>query len=456
MPGLPVVFTAMLPSGCAISVRQPFSTSVTPCSAAKLRASPTRSASTCFTVMPASRAISPGCGVSTIARLPPLVAAFSSDVFPASAFSASASITIGRLTRSTNVLTHSGVEPSCPSPGPIPTTEIPFSSVASVCSSSTSSDNPPEPSVASGVSINSGATAATIGRISRGTAAVTSPAPVRIAARHAIDGAPALPNAPPTNSTWPSLPLLPSTARGVSAIAFAAPAQCNPLSDWIALSSVPIGATTTGPNVLPIVRCPNACASLGATNVTTASARNAPSALSMIESASHPLGRSTATKGTLISASISRAATARPRRGGLNPVPTTASSTSAAPSSAARSAGSSPISCSSRPACLFIAANAAAASPFNSPADPSSATRTLRPPSARCRAATNPSPPLLPLPQIATTSPSPENRLRQNRATAAPAFSISTATGTPCSTDRLSAAAISAAVRIFMEIVLSS
>lgn len=38
MPGLPVVLTATRPSGCAMSVRAPLSTSVTPMRVAKLRA----------------------------------------------------------------------------------------------------------------------------------------------------------------------------------------------------------------------------------------------------------------------------------------------------------------------------------------------------------------------------------------------------------------------------------
>ena len=60
------------------------------------RASPTRSASTSSTVIPASRAISPGCGVSTSVAARLRISATLQPV-PANAFSASASITIGSL-----------------------------------------------------------------------------------------------------------------------------------------------------------------------------------------------------------------------------------------------------------------------------------------------------------------------------------------------------------------------
>jgi len=53
----------------------------------------------------------------------------------------------------------------------------------------------------SGQVINSGAMAATSGRIGAGTAAVTRPAPVRSAPRDVMAGAPDLPTEPPTTST---------------------------------------------------------------------------------------------------------------------------------------------------------------------------------------------------------------------------------------------------------------
>ena len=50
--GVPVGLIHTRPSGNAITVRWPFSTSVTPCSVAKARATPTRSACTSAVVLP--------------------------------------------------------------------------------------------------------------------------------------------------------------------------------------------------------------------------------------------------------------------------------------------------------------------------------------------------------------------------------------------------------------------
>ncbi len=103
---------------------------------------------------------------------------------------------------------------------------------------------------ASGQVISSGANDATTGSAGAGTAAVTSPAPARIAARAAMAGAPALPpavpNVPPTTSTWPKLPLLAADARGACASASDEPAQSRLSAETIAASGEPMGATTTG------------------------------------------------------------------------------------------------------------------------------------------------------------------------------------------------------------------
>src|ERR1039458_7099648 len=195
--GFPLVFTATRPSGCATSVRHPFSTSVSLCSVANRRASPTRSASTSFTVIPASRAISPGCGVSTMVRPVPS----SKSARPANAFSASASTTIASLQSATNPRTNSGVVPSRPNPGPTATTLIPFNIRSSRSFSIFATEAVPNPASAfptaptsrSATTINPVATRPTSLTISPGTAAVTSPAPARRAARLAIAGAPAFP-----------------------------------------------------------------------------------------------------------------------------------------------------------------------------------------------------------------------------------------------------------------------
>ncbi len=137
------------------------------------------------------------------------------------------------------------------------------------------------------------------------------------------------------------MPLLLSTSRGVSNSTFDAPVHVSPSADTIAASGDPIAATTTGPNV-PVVRCPNRCAGLGAVNVTTASARNASAHFSSRASASQPDGKSTATTGLTVTRSASRTAAATPRNGGLNPVPVTASNTTSTPCSSASTAASVP------------------------------------------------------------------------------------------------------------------
>src|SRR6266851_3595254 len=187
--GFPLVFTAIEPSGCATSVRHPFNTSVSLCSVANRRASPTPSASTSFTVNPASRAISPGCGVNTITRPVPS----SSSVLPPNAFKASASITIGSLVFSTNCRANSDASPSVDNPGPTASTVIFFSRLSSLAASRLRTEHAPSSPAASGAIISSGAIPATIFTMLSGTAAVTRPAPARSAASEAIAGAPAFP-----------------------------------------------------------------------------------------------------------------------------------------------------------------------------------------------------------------------------------------------------------------------
>ncbi len=75
-------------------------------------------------------------------------------------------------------------------------------------------------------------------------------------------------------------------------------------------------------------------------------------------------------------------------------------------------------------------AAASAASPRSAAFSPSSATRTFQPRSARSRAATNPSPPLLPGPHSTATGRGDQRRETAS-ATASPAFSISATPETP-------------------------
>src|SRR5439155_25773397 len=94
-------------------------------------------------------------------------------------------------------------------------------------------------------------------------------------------------------------------------------------------------------------------------------------------------------------------------------------------------------------------------SPFNSELLASSRRPTSLPDSCNFRASTNPSPPLLPLPQITPTLLADGYCDSTNSATAVPAFSMSVSEGTP---NRLlvtrSISRISSAVTIFMPRVL--
>src|ERR1035438_5147507 len=75
MAGVPVGLIQTRPSGNAIRVRSPFSTTTTCRPIASPRAAETRSAEISAVVLPQRRAISPGCGVSTRSLPPPSHAA---------------------------------------------------------------------------------------------------------------------------------------------------------------------------------------------------------------------------------------------------------------------------------------------------------------------------------------------------------------------------------------------
>ena len=146
--------------------------------------------------------------------------------------------------------------------------------------------------------------------------------------------------------------------------------------DSIAASGDPIGATITGPRV----SCPNTCAGRGAVNVTMASARAIPApACAVIASESAPDGISTATTGLPLPFIAAIASAYSPFTGGLNPVPSSASTISPQfPRLRDDSA------CSSCAVCTTTGrtgsrSNIAAASPFNSAGDASSSTSTTRP-----------------------------------------------------------------------------
>src|ERR1022692_2664520 len=123
MAGVPVGLIQTRPSVKAISVRSPFSTTVTRRSVASPRAAARRSAEISAMVLPQSRAISPGCGVSTRSLPAP------DHAEPASAFRASASTTMGCANSANARRTKATVSGSVPCPGPMAMTSL-FSTMA--------------------------------------------------------------------------------------------------------------------------------------------------------------------------------------------------------------------------------------------------------------------------------------------------------------------------------------
>src|SRR5208282_4996438 len=134
----------------------------------------------------------------------------------------------------------------CPRPGPIAITVFPLVSDSNSSGVMPFAATCPAAFAGSGDVINSGAITETGASTGAGTAAVTRPAPARIAVRDVMAGAPDLPRDPPITSTWPNLPLFESAARGHSVSACALPAHVSFSSETIAASGEPIGATTIG------------------------------------------------------------------------------------------------------------------------------------------------------------------------------------------------------------------
>ena len=262
-------------------------------------------------------------------------------------FKASASMTAGILVAASNSRVKFAVSFDRPSPGPMASTDLSSSSCARRPGARFESEMHPEPVASSGHVINSGAISDTTDMAFAGTAAVTRPAPTRIAASAVMAGAPALPPAgpkvPPTTSTWPKFPLLAVALRGECTSSIAEPAHSKLSSETIASSGEPMGATTTG-WFQALVKRPNTCAGLGAEKVITASAGNTGSLRrAPVSSAGQPDGRSTARTGPFLALSHSCAARASPFNGGLNPVPTTASRIRSACKLASRCARSSSV-----------------------------------------------------------------------------------------------------------------
>ena len=160
IPGLPLELTVTLPLASATTERAPFSSTLAPVSLASFVATPIRFVLISAALEPSSRAISPGCGVSTIGPAAP--AAFAGPS-AARAFNPSASISIGRVgdapSRSNHVR-RSLVSSFIPAPGPKTIALLPAIRCASVADAAMPAKCPSRSAIAS--VINSACAPATI------------------------------------------------------------------------------------------------------------------------------------------------------------------------------------------------------------------------------------------------------------------------------------------------------
>ncbi len=211
-----------------------------------------------------------------------------------------------------------------------------------------------------------------------------------------------------------------------------------------------MGQITVGPRV----SIPKIWAGRGAVKVTTPSARATAPTCSPITSASAPEGMSTATTGAQLAFSAAIASPYNPLTGGRKPVPRMASTRTSATKTAR--AGSA-LSCSWEDTVTGATGslgNISAASRRSAEGSDNSSTRTCLPAWCSLRAATNPSPPLFPFPQITPMRLAEGYCVTTKSATAVPAFSMRVSEGTPKrSLVMRSISLISAAVTIFIAVV---
>ncbi|HAM55271.1 MAG TPA: hypothetical protein DCQ64_07635 [Candidatus Rokubacteria bacterium] len=185
------------PSGEPMTLPAPLSTVQAWWRAQKARTTSMRSACTATTAHPSMRAISPGCGVRR--RGPAAPASVSRE--PARAVSASASTTMGFPTSRISSRISDWVSGSRESPGPSATASL--REASSRIRSLLLSDKLCADVSGSGSVMGSMPSAATMGCCEAGVAMVTSPAPLRRAARPASAAAPVFPTEPATTRRWP-------------------------------------------------------------------------------------------------------------------------------------------------------------------------------------------------------------------------------------------------------------
>ena len=304
--------------------------------------------------------------------------------------------------------------------------------------------------------MNSMPSDAMTGRALSAVATVTRPAPARNAARAARAAAPVFPTEPARIRTCPKVPLCASSFRGRAIHATSSPrVRFRKSSGYSSRASggVPICLTTHSPTASQAGG--KTCASLGAVNVTEASARTC-SPINWPLSAEAPEGRSTATVRAPANASFKSRTTSsrKPSSGFESPVPRMASISNVVPLrppfTRCQAAESSAVSGAPD---AIRRSRLTAASPFTFFGSASNMTRGVSPCSRSRRATTRPSPPLFPRPHTMAIfcPPSGAKRSARNSSTPRPAFSISVRLGTPYrSVVMRSMRCICAAVSIFM------
>ncbi len=371
---------AARPSGAATTVSGPLSKTTAP------EISAARRARSSFEGDSSARALnkrlnSPSCGVITVALVRLLMALQSVCGSSAKLVSASASSTTARSPLSA-AITKSRMGWPTPPPGPSSTTLRRASSRKRASSSAPST----------GRTMTARLAAALTASASRGVAMVTSPAPARNAPRAASRAAPVKDSPPETTTAWPRVYLWPST-RGSGKVFAHRGGELIEMRGLIAsstLAAIPMSATRTVPQWSRPGR--STWPTLQRKKVTVSAAFTARPITAPVVPLI-PLGRSTAqTQDAGFMASIMARAT--PSTGRSRPAPNSASMmTSAGINAAGAAAVVGP--------CQRCAANAA--SPLSRSRFPTRRMRTRYPRSARMRAATKPSPPLLPGPATTAT-----------------------------------------------------
>ena len=340
----------------------------------------------------------------------------------------------------TSVRTNSDVSAFVVSPGPMatasnlprPSRTTPMAEVATA----------PSAVSGSGRNVASVIRRSATGRIPSGTATVTRPAPARYALSATRRTAPVIRRDPAITNTTPLLRLWPpgsrfghraaTSERSISSRSLCTRSAGKPMSTtWM----TPAHARP-GWNNNPGFAAPN---------VTVAVARTAAPSTAP-DSPSTPEGMSTATTGRPEALSASMASGASPSGTPRNPVPKMASiatSERASSRSSAASRRTRPPASSKIRSIVEDGSRSVAASGNR-------ITVGRTPHRARCRAATNPSPPLFPFPHtmVARRPYTPPSATAADRATARPADSINCSTVIPRSRLCRSSSEASAGVRI--------